>query len=142
MSEIIPAQDRHDDQHDPANQPGTTTYLIIAAFLLVLTAMEVTVFYVHALRPVLVPVLVVLSGAKFALVAMFYMHLKYDGWLLSGVFAFPLIMATVLLLSLIGLFGYLAHHRNPNPELTAPRNASLSWKYLASTPAYQSASPR
>src|SRR5258708_29962323 len=84
--------------------PGTATYLIIAAFLLVLTAMEVTVFYVHALRPVLVPVLVVLAGAKFALVAMFYMHLKYDGWLLSGVFIFSLLVATVLLLSLMGLF--------------------------------------
>ena len=38
--------------------------------------MEITVFYVHALRPVLVPVLIVLGAAKFALVAMFYMHLE------------------------------------------------------------------
>jgi caa(3)-type oxidase subunit IV len=116
MSEIIPAH----DEHDQAHQPGTATYLIIAAFLLVLTAMEVTVFYVHALRPVLVPVLIVLAAAKFALVAMFYMHLKYDGWLLSGVFVFPLLIATVLLLSLVGLFGYLSHHRASIIKLHAP----------------------
>jgi cytochrome c oxidase subunit IV len=92
------------------HHPGAATYLIVFVFLAVLTAMEVTVFYVHALRPVLVPLLLVLSGAKFILVAMFYMHLRYDGWLLSGIFLFPLMIATFLLVALIGLFGYLAHH--------------------------------
>ena len=88
--------------------PVLRLYLIIAVFLIVLTAMEITVFYVHALRPVLVPVLIVLGAAKFALVAMFYMHLKYDGWLLTGVFVFPLMIATVLMVSLILLFAYLS----------------------------------
>jgi len=95
------------------HHPGASTYLIVAAFLVVLTAMEVTVFYVHALRPVLVPLLLILSAAKFALVAMFYMHLKYDAWLLSGVFIFPLAIATFLLVSLVLLFGYLLHHLAP-----------------------------
>jgi len=93
--------------------PGAATYLIIAAFLVVLTAMEITVFYVHALRPVLVPVLIVLAAAKFSLVAMFYMHLKYDKWLLTGVFVFPLIIAGLLLISLILLFAYLSNHMAP-----------------------------
>ena len=93
--------------------PGAATYLIIAAFLLVLTVMEITVFYVHPLRPVLVPVLLVLAAAKFALVAMFYMHLKYDGWLLSAIFMFPLLAAMILLAALIMLFAYLSHHMAP-----------------------------
>jgi cytochrome c oxidase subunit 4 len=93
--------------------PGAATYLIIAAFLIVLTVMEITVFYVHPLRPVLVPVLLVLAAAKFALVAMFYMHLKYDGWLLSAIFMFPLIAAMILLAALIMLFAYLSHHMAP-----------------------------
>jgi hypothetical protein len=58
-------------------------------------------------------VLIVLGAAKFALVAMFYMHLKYDGWLLTGVFIFPLMMAGILLLALILLFAYLSHHMAP-----------------------------
>ena len=33
--------------------PGTIGYLIVAAFLALLTGMEITVFYVRALRPVL-----------------------------------------------------------------------------------------
>ena len=90
--------------------PGTTVYLIVAAFLFAITAMELTVFYVSALRPVLVPVLVILSAAKFALVAMFYMHLKYDSRVLGGVFVFPLFIAGFMTISLILLFTYLARH--------------------------------
>ena len=93
--------------------PGAATYLIIAAFLIVLTVMEITVFYVHPLRPVLVPVLLVLAAAKFALVAMFYMHLKYDGWLLSVVFMFPLLIAMIVIGALILLFAYLSNHMAP-----------------------------
>ena len=107
MSDIA---DAHDGQ---THHPGAATYLIIAAFLVVLTAMEVTVFYLHALHPVLVPLLIVLAAAKFALVVMFYMHLKYDEWLLTGVFIFPLIIATLLLVSLILLFAYLSNHMAP-----------------------------
>ena len=95
------------------HHPGASTYLIIAAFLLVLTVMEITVFYVRPLRPVLVPVLLVLSAAKFALVAMFYMHLKYDGSLLTGIFMFGLLAAMVLIAALLMLFAYLSHHMAP-----------------------------
>ncbi|HVN64951.1 MAG TPA: cytochrome C oxidase subunit IV family protein [Candidatus Binataceae bacterium] len=109
MSESAEAREIHGGQR----HPGTATYLIIAAFLAVLTAMEITVFYVPALRPVLVPLLLILAAAKFALVAMFYMHLKYDDWLVSGIFIFPLVIATVLLISLVLLFAYLSHHLAP-----------------------------
>ena len=39
---------------------------------------EVAIFYIPSLAPVLSPVLLILSTLKFALVAMFYMHLKFD----------------------------------------------------------------
>ena len=84
--------------------PGTATYLIVAAFLTVLTAMEVTVFYVRALRPALLPVLLLLSAAKFALVVMFYMHLKFDRWTYSAIFLFLLFFAAALIISLSLLF--------------------------------------
>ena len=47
-----------------------------------------------------------LSAVKFALVAMFYMHLKQDNRLFSGVFVFPLIIATVIIVALIVLEAY------------------------------------
>jgi cytochrome c oxidase subunit IV len=50
--------------------------------------------------------LLLLSAAKFALVAMFYMHLKQDSKLFSGVFVFPLIIATIIIVSLMVLMAY------------------------------------
>jgi heme/copper-type cytochrome/quinol oxidase subunit 4 len=53
-----------------------------------------------------VPLLLLLSAAKFALVAMFYMHLKQDHKLFSGVFVFPLIIAAFIIVALIILQAY------------------------------------
>ncbi|HEV8311220.1 MAG TPA: cytochrome C oxidase subunit IV family protein [Methylomirabilota bacterium] len=90
-------------EHPPA---GPRTYLAIAAFLVLLTIMEVAVFYIHALAPVLVPVLIFLSLAKFALVAMFYMHLRFDHVWFSYLFVAPLVIAAGLALVLLWLFGH------------------------------------
>jgi len=84
--------------------PGTTVYLIVAVFLTVLTAIEVTAFYVQALKPVLLPVLLLLSAAKSALVAMFYMHLRFDRWAYSAIFLFQLFIAGLVIISLSLLF--------------------------------------
>ncbi len=80
-------------------------YIAIAVILAALTALEVMVFYVEALAPVLVPVLMVMMAVKFALVVMFFMHLKFDGPLLTGVFAWGLFIATAIILALMAIFG-------------------------------------
>ena len=100
----------HHAQAEAADHPGVGIYLMVAVFLVVLTAMEITVFYVPALKTVLVPVLLILAAAKFALIAMFFMHLRYDSWMLSGIFIFPLTIAALLTAALLMLFAYLSHH--------------------------------
>jgi caa(3)-type oxidase subunit IV len=89
---------------------SNSVYLIVGGFLIVLTAMEITVAYIHALRPVMVPILVILAIAKFALIAMFFMHLRYEKWALNTMFVFPLTIALGVFLSLMGLFLFLSHH--------------------------------
>jgi cytochrome c oxidase subunit IV len=84
---------------------GPRTYLVIGTFLLLLTIMEVAVFYIEALAPVLVPVLIFLALGKFALVAMFYMHLRFDHRWFSYLFVAPLLVMTGLALALLWLFG-------------------------------------
>jgi cytochrome c oxidase subunit 4 len=84
--------------------PSTSVYLIVAVLLTLLTSMEVTVFYLRAVRPVLLPVLLLLSGAKFALVVMFYMHLRFDRWAYGAVFLFQLLIAAMVVVSLSVLF--------------------------------------
>lgn len=85
--------------------PGAREYLGIAVVLTVITAVEVAVFYVPALAGVLVPVLLVLSALKFALVVMWYMHLKFDHRLFSWLFVVPMLLAVGVILALMALFG-------------------------------------
>jgi cytochrome c oxidase subunit 4 len=86
--------------------PGAKEYLAIATVLTVLTAIEVAVFYIPSLKPMLVPTLLTLSAVKFALVAMFYMHLKFDHRLFSWLFVVPMILAALVILALLKLFGH------------------------------------
>ena len=84
--------------------PTVDVYLRVAAALVILTVLEVGVFYVPAFHPVLVPVLLVLSTAKFALVVMFYMHLKFDHKLFSWLFVVPMALAAAVIIALMKLF--------------------------------------
>jgi len=87
--------------------PTAGKYLQIATILTVITAVEVAVYYVHALRPALLGILLVLSAAKFALVAMFYMHLRFDSRLFSGLFLFPMLIMAAILVALLAVFRIL-----------------------------------
>src|SRR5437867_10260981 len=88
------------------SHPGAKEYLGIAVLLSVITAVEVAVYYVPAMRPMLVPVLLVLSAVKFSLVAMFYMHLKFDHRLFSWLFVVPMILMSLIVIGLLRLFGH------------------------------------
>lgn len=94
-----------EDPHDA--HPGPAVYLVIAAILTVLTAAEITVFYVPGLQPVLVPILLVLAAVKFAFVGMFYMHLYYDSKVFTIFFGGPLLLALLIVMGLLLLFSHL-----------------------------------
>jgi cytochrome c oxidase subunit 4 len=84
--------------------PSADVYLRVGAVLVILTVLEVGVFYVPAFHPVLVPVLLVLSAAKFTLVVMFYMHLKADSKFFTFLFGVPLLLAVGVMVALLFLF--------------------------------------
>ena len=86
------------------SHPTAGAYLRIGAVLVILTVLEVGVFYVPAFRAVLVPVLLVLSAAKFTLVVMFYMHLKADSKFFTFLFGVPLLLAVGVMVALLFLF--------------------------------------
>jgi cytochrome c oxidase subunit IV len=81
------------------------TYVKVAAILTVVTALEFSSIYIRALSPILIPLLIVLSAGKFALVVLFFMHLRYDPPALAVLFVAPLVLATGLALALMTLFG-------------------------------------
>ena len=86
--------------------PTPLTYFKVATALAVITAVEVAVFYVTWLGYGIIPVLVILSALKFGLVVMFYMHLKYDNRLFSGLFVGSLLLAITVVFALLGLFRF------------------------------------
>ena len=96
------AADRQPGEHA---HPKAKEYLGIAVILTVITAVEVAIFYIPAMKPVLVPSLLVLSALKFALVVMFYMHLKFDHQLFSWLFVVPMVLAALVIVALMKLFG-------------------------------------
>ncbi|MBI3028480.1 MAG: cytochrome C oxidase subunit IV family protein [Candidatus Rokubacteria bacterium] len=85
--------------------PPVRTYLLVAAVLAVITAVEVSVFYVTVMARFLAPLLIVLSAAKFSLVVMFFMHLRSDHRAFTGLFIGPLLVAIAIILALLALFG-------------------------------------
>ena len=85
--------------------PTAATYLKIAAILAVVTFIEWAIFFPEQVADsVKLTVFSVLSVLKFALVAMFYMHLKFDERLFSMFFVGGLILASGVIIALLVLF--------------------------------------
>ena len=88
--------DHHDaDEHE---HPSDGTYVKIAAILTVLTAIEVSSYFlengaVQLSRDFLVSVILVLMVVKFAIVALYFMHLKFDDPILSRIFLAGILIA-------------------------------------------------
>ncbi len=86
--------------------PTPATYFKVAMILTVITAIEVGIFYLEFLSYGIIPILALLSTAKFILVAMYYMHLKFDSVIFSTLFVTGLILAAVVVLALLSLFSF------------------------------------
>ena len=88
--------------------PDPKTYAKIAALLCIITFGEFVIFYLEFLKPVLVPLLIVLSAAKFAMVVMFYMHLKFDHQVFTRLLLSGLVVGAGVLFGLMALF-FISH---------------------------------
>jgi cytochrome c oxidase subunit IV len=98
------AHDAHAHAH-----PTWKQYKWVALILTLITVVEVWIYYTPFTQSKLfVPTLLIMSAVKFAIVVLFYMHLKYDARLFRALFTGPLIIAVVTLISLMFLFGHLA----------------------------------
>jgi cytochrome c oxidase subunit IV len=96
----------HGGEHEVEHaHPGAKTYIIVGAILAIITLAEVWAYTLESIRPILVPVLLVLSASKFVLVVGFYMHLRFDHPLFTGVFGFGLVVGASVITALMFLFG-------------------------------------
>ena len=99
----------HDAKSGAHAHPNGATYLKVATILTIITVIEVWAYYVPVLvaSSLFVPALLLLSAAKFAIVVLFYMHLKYDHRLFQALFSGPLVIAMATIMALLFLFQQL-----------------------------------
>ena len=76
-------------------------YMYVFYALAVLTAVEIGIIYVPIAKVAIAVMLVILALAKAALVAMYFMHLKYEKRTLGIIALTPLILCTLLIIALL-----------------------------------------
>ena len=93
------------DHRQEGAHASAWTYIKVALVLTGVTTLEVGAIYIRQLTPIIVPLLLALSVAKFALVVLFYMHLRYDSRVLTLLFVGPLLLASGIAIALMTLSG-------------------------------------
>jgi cytochrome c oxidase subunit 4 len=91
-----------------ARHPGPAQYVMVAVVLGVATLFEVALFYITAIpRTLLIVMLLGLGAFKFALVVLWFMHLRFDNVLFRRVFVGGLVLAFTLYLIVLVIFSSL-----------------------------------
>lgn len=116
MSSHHPQQQEHQSHH-----PTFKQYVLIATILFAITLVEFLIIVPKSFQgsSVVVAPLIILSVLKFAIVVMFYMHLKFDSRMYTMVFVGGLGLGLAVVLAVLSLFGSF----QPTPRDFAEANA-------------------
>lgn len=87
---------QHSDMHE---HPTQGTYIKVAIFLAIITAVEVAIYYIDAFSSFLVPTLIILSAVKFITVVGYFMHLKFDSKLLGFTFTAAMLVSMAVFIA-------------------------------------------
>ncbi len=121
----------HDDHEHEHDHPGLGVYWKIGAILAVLTALEVSTYW----WPEgfwTASVLIILMIVKFALVALYFMHLKFDSKLLRSVFMGGMILAIGIYLATLSALTFWVD--SGTPEFQDPPRAKPIPPPVTATP--------
>ena len=93
------------------NYPREFEYVLVAIFLAVLTAIEVTTYAAPGFplwswgdKAGLITVLMILMAIKFWTVAYFFMHLRFDKPLLTRLFYSGVVLAVLVYVAIMSMF--------------------------------------
>lgn len=92
----------HEAEHHGATDKQ---YVIIALVLAVLTAIEVSTYYID-FGPLFMPTLFILMAIKFVTVVSFFMHLRFDNKLFSYLFYSGLLLALAVYIGALSTFKF------------------------------------
>lgn len=86
--------------------PGPRQYVVVAVVLAVVTGLEVALFYMDFLpSAVVVAALLVLMVLKFSVVALWFMHLRFDSPIYKRLFVTGIVLALSVFMIVLLTFG-------------------------------------
>jgi len=87
-----------------ARHPSPKEYIRIAIVLALVTAAEVAVYYIEGVGDFLIPLLFLFAVLKFSLVAMWFMHLRFDSRTYARFFVLGIAGAVTLYIAVLLMF--------------------------------------
>jgi cytochrome c oxidase subunit IV len=87
-----------------SHHPTPRQYVTIGIVLFIVTAFEVAIYYIDAIRDLLVPFLIAFAFIKFFLVATWFMHLRFDSALFRRLFITGLVLALAVFGVVLAIF--------------------------------------
>jgi cytochrome c oxidase subunit 4 len=107
-TEVEAETDVSDDPHavHEKTHPRDSEYIKIALILGIITAAEVATYYFNFSTGVLLALLIPMMIAKFVLVAMFFMHLRYDSKVFTSAFVFGISLAAGVYIVALATFHF------------------------------------
>jgi cytochrome c oxidase subunit 4 len=95
------------EEPELASHPGPRQYVAVAIILAVATAIEVGLYYLDLPHALLGTLLLFFAVIKFSLVALWFMHLRFDSRIFRRLFVTGIILAMAVYLIVLTIFGAL-----------------------------------
>ena len=87
-----------------AHHPGPRQYVVVAVALAVATGLEVGLYYMQLTRSLLIGLLLFFAIVKFALVVLYFMHLRFDNPIFRRLFITGMLLAIFVYLVVLLAF--------------------------------------
>jgi cytochrome c oxidase subunit 4 len=105
----------HAEHHGPS-------YMAIFWYLAVLTVVEIGVIFLPIGKMAIGVLLVSLASAKAALVALYFMHLRFETKTLGYIALTPVLIGALLVMVLLPDSLYMPHQTAPTKKVEAPKH--------------------
>jgi cytochrome c oxidase subunit IV len=90
-----------------STHPRPRTYIMIAIWLSIVTAIEVALYYLDLPDGLLIGLLMFFSIIKFSLVVLYFMHLKFDARIFRRLMITGIVLASTVYIIVLLTFGIL-----------------------------------
>jgi cytochrome c oxidase subunit 4 len=105
----------HAEHHGPS-------YMAIFWYLAVLTVVEIAVIFLPIPRMAIAVMLVSLASAKAALVALYFMHLRFETKTLGYIALTPVVIGALLVMVLLPDSLHMPHQTSADKKVEAPKH--------------------